>query len=282
VGGAAAWWFQAPIADAIYWSINVRPFVLTAEAESNLRPLEKFQECSDCPEMTVLPKGSFRMGALPGDGDITGREYEDHVVTLENSFAVSTTPVTFEQFTACAENGDCVQQMSMNTNDNRPAVNVTWAEAREYAAWLSHITGKPYRLLSEAEYEYAARGGMPSRYPWGESAGKGNANCADCNLQASIGSSPVGTFPANGYGLRDVVGNVFQWVDDCFHPNYSGAPVDGSTWNAEGCSRRVVRGASYLSKSSLLRSSWRDWREATERNDDVGFRVARDVGLPQD
>ena len=281
VGGAAAWWYQAPIAEALYWSTNVRPFVLSAESESKLGPLDRFGECADCPQMTVLPTGSFRMGALPGEGDSTGREYEDHLVTLERAFAVSTTPITFEQFTACAENGYCVQQVSMNTRDDRPAVNVTWADAQVYAAWLSRITGKPYRLLSEAEYEYAARGGMSSRFPWGESAGKGNANCADCNLQASTGSTPVAAFPANGYGLRDMVGNVFQWVEDCFHPNYAGAPTNGSVWASEGCTRRVVRGASYLSKSSLLRSSWRDWREATERRDDVGFRVARYIGSPE-
>lgn len=281
LGGAAAWWYQAPIVEALYWTTHVRPFVLSAENESDLGPLERFQECADCPQMTVLPIGSFRMGALPGEGESTGREYEDHLVTLGTTLAVSTTPITFEQFTACAANGDCAPQISLNTNDDRPAVNVTWADAQSYAAWLARITGKPYRLLSEAEYEYAARGGMTSRYPWGESAGKGNANCADCNLQKPIGTSPVGSFPANGYGLRDVVGNVFQWVEDCFYPNYSGAPNDGSVWNSEGCTRRVVRGASYLSKSSLLRSSWRDWRESTERNADVGFRIARYIEAPE-
>lgn len=281
IGGAAAWWYQAPIAEALYWTTHVRPFVLSAENESDLGPLERFQECANCPQMTVLPIGSFRMGALPGEGESTGREYEDHLVTLGTTLAVSTTPITFEQFTACATNGDCAPQISLNTNDDRPAVNVTWADAQSYAAWLARITGKPYRLLSEAEYEYAARGGMTSRYPWGESAGKGNANCADCNLQKPTGTSPVGSFPANGYGLRDVVGNVFQWVDDCFYPNYAGAPNDGSVWDSEGCTRRVVRGASYLSKSSLLRSSWRDWRESTERNDDVGFRIARYIEAPE-
>ena len=147
-----------------------------------------------------------------------------------------------------------------------------------YADWLSRITGKSYRLLSEAEYEYAARGGRSWRFPWGETLEDGKANCAGCGTGSTPdGTTPVDAFPPNAFGLRDVTGNVFQWVADCYHDNYAGAPSDGSAWATPSCENRVVRGASYLRRPPLLRSSWRDWRKATTRDAEVGFRVAREI-----
>jgi formylglycine-generating enzyme required for sulfatase activity len=273
VGGTLAWRFEAEIADALYRMGNVQ--ALTAAAEQDLAPLAAFRECTDCPDMVVLPAGSFEMGAQ-GGGQSDRREFPAHEVSIPQDFAVSATPVTFAQFTACAEHGDCLREIALNSNDDRPAVNVTWADAQAYAAWLSHITGKSYRLLSEAEYEYAARAGRSWRFPWGDGPEDGRANCVGCGTGSTAdGTTPVGTFPANGFGLRDMAGNVFQWVADCYHDDYVGAPADGSAWATAGCENRVVRGASYLNKLSLLRSSWRDWRKATARDREVGFRVAR-------
>ena len=272
-GGTLAWRFESDIADYFYRMTNVH--VLTAAAEQDLAPLASFKECTDCPEMVLLPAGTFDMGAR-GDGQSDKREFPLHQVTIESDFAVGATPVTFAQFIACARHGPCNGEVALNTNDNRPAVNITWAEAQTYAAWLSHITGKTYRLLSEAEYEYAARGGQTWRFPWGDTLEEGRANCVGCGA----GSNPNGTtrvdaFVPNAFGLRDVTGNVFQWVEDCYHDNYVGAPSDGSAWTTATCENRVVRGLSYLFKPPLLRSSWRDWQKQTARKSDVGFRVAR-------
>jgi formylglycine-generating enzyme required for sulfatase activity len=276
VAGGLAWHYEPILKEKIYWLTEVRSYVLSAGEEAGLKPLESFRECSDCPDMVVIPAGTFEMGAPQGQGGKDGREYPPHTVTISSPFAVGKTPVTFAQFTACAEHGDCDPEISSNTRDDRPAINVTWLDAQQYAAWLARITGKPYRLLSEAEYEYAARGGTQSPYPWGDRLGTGNANCLECGGDATNrGTTPVGLFPANGFGLHDMVGNVYQWVADCYHANYRGAPADGAAWVMERCPRPVVRGASWLSRGGLLRSSWRDWRKTNDRKDDVGFRIAR-------
>jgi formylglycine-generating enzyme required for sulfatase activity len=275
--GGLAWAYEPALRQALYWLNNVRPMVLTAAQEGELEPLGAFQECLDCPQMVVLPSGMFQMGGL-GEGDSLKREYPTHEVTIGAEFAVARTPVTFAQYDACVQHGDCVAVGDQNTHDGRPAVNVTWDDAQRYAAWLSRITGRPYRLLSEAEYEYAARGGTATRFPWGPVVSAGQANCGDCEPRlATPMTTPVGAFPANGFGLHDVVGNVFQWVSDCFHDTYDAAPTDGSSWDTPGCQRRVVRGASYFTKASLLRASWRDWRTAVDRDDQVGFRIARSM-----
>lgn len=274
-GGALAWRFEADIVDYVYRATNVQ--ALTADAESDIAPLASFKECTDCPQMVVLPAGTFAMGAR-GDGQSDKREFPSHDVTIPKDFAVGSTPVTFAQFSACAQHGGCSRDIALNTNDDRPAVNLTWAEAGVYADWLSRITGKSYRLLSEAEYEYAARGGRSWRFPWGETLEDGKANCAGCGTGSTPdGTTPVDAFPPNAFGLRDVTGNVFQWVADCYHDNYAGAPSDGSAWATPSCENRVVRGASYLRRPPLLRSSWRDWRKATTRDAEVGFRVAREI-----
>jgi formylglycine-generating enzyme required for sulfatase activity len=274
--GGLAWWYEAPLTEVAYKLTNAHP--LSADSERSLTHADVFQECTDCPKMVALRPGTFTMGAVPGESDASGREYEPHEVTIAREFAVAETPVTFAQFSTCARFGDCDDRMDLNTDDDLPAVNVTWADAQRYAAWLSRITGKSYRLLSEAEYEYATRGGTTSRYPWGDEVRPGKANCGTCDTGlATPAVMPVGSFPANEFGLHDMVGNVFQWVEDCIHDNYDGAPADGSAWKEANCKRHVVRGASWLSRSSLLRSSWRDWRDAATRNSELGFRVARVV-----
>ena len=139
----------------------------------------------------------------------------------------------------------------------------------------------PYRLLSEAEFEYATRGDEQRAYPWGDRVGIGNANCGECDVERLNRTAPVNSFPANRFGLHDMVGNVAEWVEDCFHGNYDRAPDDGSPWVAENCLRPVFRGGSWQSRAGAIRSASRDWQGAGEKTDDVGFRVAREL-MPQE
>jgi formylglycine-generating enzyme required for sulfatase activity len=131
-------------------------------------------------------------------------------------------------------------------------MNVSWNDAKQYAAWLSRITGKEYRLLTEAEWEYAARAGTTTTYSWGDDIGKGNADCADCDNQTQAAPAPVGSFKPNAFGLYEMYGNVWEWVEDPWHNSYEGSPTDGSPWLEDGnASRRVVRGGSWISNSQL-------------------------------
>jgi formylglycine-generating enzyme required for sulfatase activity len=159
----------------------------------------------------------------------------------------------------------------------KPVIQVSWKDAKQYVAWLSRMTGKPYRLLTEAEYEYAARGGTQTAYPWGDEIGKNNANCAVCRSEwDNQGTAPVGKFVPNGFGLYDIVGNAFTWVEDCYHDDYDGAPTDGSAWLTGDCRTHVVRGGSWGQPAQLLRSAYRHRRVFSDDHDYfVGFRVAR-------
>ena len=143
------------------------------------------------------------------------------------------------------------------------------------------MTGQPYRLLTEAEWEYAARAGTTTAYYWGDDIGKGNANCNGCGSQWDAKqTSPVGSFKPNAFGLYDMAGNVFQWVQDCYHPDYNGVPTDGSAWNSGDCSNRVVRGGSWVSGPRLLRSPNRDGVATVFRGFNLGFRVGRTLVTP--
>jgi formylglycine-generating enzyme required for sulfatase activity len=243
-GGAAAWRYQQGLREYLYWFTQVRPYVLEAARERGLRPHEVFKECRDCPDMVVVPAGKFMMGSARGQGDKSGREYPLHAVTIAAPFAVAKLEITFTEWDACAAHGDCDPEIASEWGRGAlPAINVTYEDARRYAAWLSRITGKPYRLLSEAEYEYAARAGTSTSYPWGDSIGQNNADCGECGSRWDAKqTAPAGSFAANAFGLYDMIGNVWEWVEDCFHGNYSGAPADGSAWTSPACQRQVVRG----------------------------------------
>jgi formylglycine-generating enzyme required for sulfatase activity len=154
---------------------------------------------------------------------------------------------------------------------------VTWDDAKEYIAWLNRITGKEYRLLTEAEWEYAARAGATTAYFWDDEIGQANANCVGCGSQwDGKQTSPVGSFKANAFGLYDMHGNVYEWVEDTWHDSYKGAPVDGTAWLQGGDARsRVVRGGSWNSIPRVPRAASR-YRNSTDgRNNLFGFRLAR-------
>jgi len=272
-----------------YWTMrpyrvaNVDPYVLKPEAERALKPGDRFRECAnDCPEMIVIPAGEFMMGSpVNKEGRLSNEDDGDghqHKVTIARPFAVSKFDVTFADWNACVSVGGCPQASDpgWERGTRRPFTYVGWDDAQTYAAWLSRMTSRTYRLLTEAEWEYAARAGKQTAYYWGDEIGKDNANCADCGSQwDGHETSPVGSFKPNAFGLYDMAGNVWQWVQDCYHDNYNGAPMNGSAWTAGDCSRRVVRGGSWANNPEVLRSAVRAWYISVFKADYLGFRVGR-------
>jgi formylglycine-generating enzyme required for sulfatase activity len=287
--GLVGWMNEAQLREQWRWFTVVRPYmlaqvhpyVLTAEAERALKPGNSFRECAeDCPQMIVVPTGEFIMGSPATEWDRQDNEQPQHKVVFARPFAVARFDVTFDDWDACVAYGDCDPHVGDASfgRGRQPVVNVTWDDARQYAAWLARMTGKPYRLLSEAEFEYAARAGTQTAYPWGNGIGKNNANCIGCESRwDGRRPSPVGSFAPNGFGLYDMHGNVWQWVEDCYHADYDGAPQDGSAWieGADCHRRRVDRGGSWLFGPPILRSAIRDWGTISTRNNNLGFRVAR-------
>lgn len=266
--------------------------LLSPERERALKPKDIFKECDKCPEMVVAPAGSFTMGSPAGDQARDIDEGPQHSVTIAKPFAVGRFAVTFDEWDACVADGGCngyrPQDLGWGRN-RRPVINVSWDDATAYAAWLSRKTGKPYRLLTEAEWEYAARAGSTTAYYWGDAIGKGNANCAplgklECgSIWDNKQTAPVGSFAANAFGLYDMAGNVWQWVQDCYHDNYNGAPTDGSAWTAGNCYgtleeqdlQRVIRGGSWISGPLNLRSAGRFRNTFNSAGNLLGFRVGR-------
>jgi formylglycine-generating enzyme required for sulfatase activity len=250
-------------------------------AERALKPGESFKDCTtDCPEMIVVRAGSFVMGSTVDEAGHKPTEEPKHNVTIAEPFAVSKFEVTFAEWDACATRGDCVPHVSDEgwARDRQPVINVSWNDAQRYLTWLSRITGKTYRLLTEAEYEYSARAGIQTAYPWGDEIGRNNANCAGCGSRWDFAQpAPVGSFAPNRFGLYDMVGNVWEWVEDCLHEDYSGAPpVDGSAWMTGGdCSKHRLRGGSWVSIADEVRSANRGRGRTDERSTIIGFRVGR-------
>jgi formylglycine-generating enzyme required for sulfatase activity len=265
-----------------YRVANFNPHVLTPEAERALKPGAAFRECAqDCPEMIVMPAGEFLMGSPATENGRVDDEGPQHKVTIARPFVVSKFDVTFADWDACVSVGGCPQEGRAADagwgRGTRPVIYVSWDDAQGYAAWLSRMTGKTYRLLTEAEWEYAARAGTTTAYYWGDEVGKENANCNGCGSQwDNRQTSPVGSFKPNAFGLYDMAGNVFQWVQDCYHPNYDGAPPNGSAWTSGDCSSpRVFRGGSWRYDPQGLRSAGRTWYASDLRGITGGFRVGR-------
>ncbi len=238
-----------------------------------------FKDCDDCPEMVVVPPGNFLMGDLHGVGYFS--EKSIRAVRIDYVFAVGKFEVTFDEWTACVSDGGCngyrPDDLGWGRSD-RPVVHVSWQDAKAYVKWLSRKTDKTYRLLSEAEWEYAARATSRTMFPWGNSIGSGYANCDGCgSLWDDDLTAPVGSFAPNAFGLHDMHGNVYEWVEDCWHSDYQGAPSDGSAWTSGGvCQVRILRGGSYDDTPVLVRSANRDGNITSDRyNLFSGFRVAR-------
>jgi formylglycine-generating enzyme required for sulfatase activity len=269
---------------------NISPYVLNPAAERALKPGDSFRECASdqakdyCPEMIIVPAGSFMMGSPPTEKGRYDSEGPQHIVTIAKPIAVAKVELTFDELDTCVAYGDCAPAVSDGGwgRGQRPAIIVTSDEAERYVAWLSRITGKLYRLLSEAEYEYAARAGTQTAYPWGDDIGKNNANCAGCGSQWDHRqTAPVGSFAPNKFGLYDMVGNVWELVEDCAHDNYKDAPVDGSAWVEGGdCRRRIGRGSSWNNLPRDLRSASRYINATDARPGRLSFRVGRTLVAP--
>ena len=211
------------------------------------------------PLMVVLPAGRFSMGCLSNDSDCDDDEQPVHDVTLPNNFAMAVYEVTFAEYDRYVQATEARRQGDRGWGrGNRPVINVNWEEARAYAGWLSEQTGRSYRLPTEAEWEYAARAGTTTKYSWGNEATPEQANY-NSNDRWEY-TAPVGSFPANGFGLYDMHGNVYEWTQDCWHESYDGAPTNGQAWegaNGGDCDRRVLRGGSWLYDPGVLRAASR-------------------------
>ena len=264
--------------------LYLRRMILSANAEKALKPLDVFQECGQCPKMVVVPSGDFMMGSLATDTAADTDEFPQHKVTIPEPLAVGQDEITFANWDTCYELGGC----RIRPDDygwgrgNRPVVDVNWSDAQQYVTWLSRQTGKKYRLLTEAEWEYAARAGTTTAYYWGDDVkkdGHAMADCFDCgSVWDDKQTAPVGSFPANAFGLHDTLGNVWEWVQDCYHDSYNAAPSDSSAWTESDCKEQVSRGGSWADLSQvLLRSAFRLRTPAVNRYTGLGFRVARDI-----
>ena len=235
-----------------------------------------FRDCEGCPEMVVVAAGTYMMGSPE-----TAGEMPIHRVTIGEPFAVGKYEVTFAEWDACVADGGCYGHRPDDEGwgrGNRPVMNVDWNQAQTYAMWLSEKTGKVYRLLSEAEWEYVARAGSETAYSWGNEIGRNRANCGGCGSRwDGKQTAPVGSFAANAFGLHDVHGNVWEWVQDCWNDSYAGAPADGSAWEQGDCNARGARGGSWYIFPWYLRSASRAGTLFVDRNRYVGFRVARSL-----
>jgi formylglycine-generating enzyme required for sulfatase activity len=235
---------------------------------------ETVRDCSDCPEMIVLPPGSFLMGDTNGDRS----EKPAHKVTIKSAFAIGKYEVTTAEWNECVKAGGCSHKLKDDPAARSPVRDVSWADAQEYTHWLSKITGKHYRLPTEAEWEYAARAGTQTRYWWGQHADAEKANCKACGGTWDHDKPvEVDHFPPNPFGLYATSGSVWEWVADCWHHNYEGAPTDGSSWDSPDCREYVIRGGSWRNDSTYVHSASRFTYDANVRYLLNGFRVAKSL-----
>ena len=302
----------------------------------NMKAGAHFRDGGDYPEMVVIPPGKFMMGASEDEGIREGvppkrseAERPVHPVTIGKAFAVAKMPVTIEQFAVFVKetnrpdppwtwcnveepdaesvSGHKFTRKQMPENNwhnpgypqgyNHPVGCISWADAHDYAAWLAKKTGKPYRLLTEAEWEYAARAGTTTARFWGDDRDKGweYAKVPDICLAEHFGwskhpsrvfqgrtgwpcTAPVGSFKPNQFGLHDMLGNVFEYVEDMYHDNYEGAPSDGSAWLDGDPKRRVSRGGHWIAQPALIRSATRAGPNRDENYGMMGIRVGMSIG----
>lgn len=263
-----------------------------------------FRDCAFCPEMVVVPPGTFTMGSPESEEFRGAVEGPQHSVTIGAPFAVGMYEVTFAEWDACVRMGGCRYTPADRHwgRERRPVLYVSWEDAQAYVSWLSGLTGQRYRLLSEAEWEYVARAGTETARYWGEDisalcryangAGGGPRVRSFRGLRFSRrsgigaegpcddeygGTAPVGSFAPNAFGLYDVLGNVSEWTQDCWNESYRGAPTDGRAWESGDCDRRVLRGGSWFIGAWFLRSANRSRNLPDSRDMYYGFRVARSL-----
>ena len=228
------------------------------------------------PRMIQVPAGEFLMGAR--SGVVAADEVPRHKVKIK-SFLVSVYEITYAEYDRFARATKRRKPDDSGWDRNtQPVNNVSWDDAYAYSRWLSKQTGKNYRLLSEAEWEYAARAGTTSSYWWGRKAGTSNAHCFNCKSEYNTSKpAKVGTYKPNPYGIYDTAGNLYEWVHDCYHRNYKEAPTNGSVWEGGDCKVRIARGGAYHSPASSMRVENREKFTSTRGQYNVGIRLARDL-----
>jgi len=304
--------------------------IVKNSSAQSLNPGATFRDCPDCPEMVVVPSGSFMMGSSPADstrdiqsanksvqsrsipgvvgGDVemarksVTYEHPQHTVKIPYNFGLSVYPVTVAEFARFVENtgystASCIpmgrsrrsltsglswKAPGFNQSQLDPVVCVSWNDAQAYIAWLNkktskkpvNDTGRSYRLPSEAEWEYAARARTETARWWGNDIGLHTARCQGCDPEYGIGTIPANSFGPNPFGLYNMLGNVWQWTDDCWHDTYDGAPHDGSTWKCQYSGRYVIRGGGWNNFPWSVRSTTRAGLYAGLASNARGFRVA--------
>ena len=237
--------------------------------------VKTFKDCDSCPEMIKLSAGSFTMGSNGADVS----EKPAHTVKINYAFAVGRFEVTVAEWKACHAAGGCEYLPNRKgMTATSPVYNLSWLDARQYVKWLSKRTGKRYRLLSEAEWEYAARGGTKTEFWWGDSPSQGKANCKNCGGDWNRKRpAVVDTFAGNAFGLQGMNGSAWEWVADCWYDSYKGAPADGKARQRNDCQSRVLRGGSWRNDASYARSASRLNYDNDVRYVLNGFRIARDL-----
>jgi formylglycine-generating enzyme required for sulfatase activity len=247
-------------------------------AAAELKPGRVFRDCAECPQMVVMPAGSFTMGSPARESGRNDSEGPQRRVTIARPFSVGRYEVTFAEWDACVSDGGCSYAPHDGSvgfgpgfgRGKHPVINVSWDDTRQYLSWINGKVGKQvYRLLTEAEWEYAARAGTRTPYAFG-------AAISESLAQFSANrTAPVGSFPPNELGLSDMHGNVSEWVQDCWNSSYKRAPTDGSAWTTGECGRRVVRGGAWMHPQRYLRAAYRDASPTDARAYLLGFRLAR-------
>jgi formylglycine-generating enzyme required for sulfatase activity len=238
-----------------------------APIRPTLSPSVRDADAAEEPEMVALPGGTYAMGSKDDSSELPV-----HRVAIK-PFAISKFPITIREWNVCVAARACSYEPT--GEDDAPVTNLSWNDAQQFTAWLARTTQKAYRLPSEAEWEYAARAGTGTKYWWGDRLRAGMADCQGCNGDADAGNVvKVGSFPANPFGLHDMGGAVAQWVADCWHKNYQGAPADGVPWIDGDCNSRVIRSGSSKNDPRYVRSASRDYYDGRFRYPTHGFRVA--------
>jgi formylglycine-generating enzyme required for sulfatase activity len=235
-----------------------------------------FRDCAACPEMVVVPAGSFLMGADRG----RPAELPVRRVVIARAFAMSKFEITFDEWAVCVAAAGCENDPDDHGwgRGARPVINVSWEDAVAFTRYLSARTGHTYRLATEAEWEYAARAGTQTDFWWGDRQGEAFANCRSCGSEwDGRGSAPVGSFPPNPLGLHDMNGNVSEWTGDCWNANHRGAAEDGAARTSGDCSRRVTRSGSWYYIPKLMAASARARYPATLWSYTIGLRVVREL-----
>ncbi|MBT6830501.1 MAG: formylglycine-generating enzyme family protein [Rhodospirillaceae bacterium] len=245
----------------------------------------RFRDCSDCPEMVVVPAGAFMMGSPESEVERNGDEGPLHKVAVRQRFAIGKYEVTITEWDACVAAGGCNAYRPSDMGwgrGERPVINVSYEDAKAYTTWLSGKTGQAYRLPSEAEWEYAARAGTATSFHFGGTIRIDQANYVGIQAYGSGERSgyrkqtvPVGSFPPNAFGLHDMHGNVYEWVEDCWNDSYANAPSDANVWTAGDCRIRVLRGGSWHDEPGNVRSASRFSLKSEGWNSYGGFRIAR-------